>query len=79
MAARPKYRFITKPEGTDEWQELGAAWSLSNSENCSAKITSPSGETFKFLLVENKPRAANQNAASPAAKRNGPPDRRPAA
>lgn len=72
MAARPKYRFITKPEGSDEWQEMGAAWQLSNSESCSAKITSPNGETFKFLLVENKPK-------TPAARRNSPPDRRPAA
>lgn len=64
MAARPKYRFITKPEGSEEWKELGAAWQLSNSESCSAKITSPSGETFKFLLVENRPKSTNRPRAN---------------
>jgi hypothetical protein len=81
---RPAFRIIQKEneDPSSGWRELGACWALANSENFSVRLETAEGPV-KALMVPNKPRqAANGNAkqaSRPAAKRSGPPDRRPAA
>ena len=81
---RPSFRFITKNEASDNesWREPGTAWKLANSENFSVRMTSPSGEVFRCLMVENKPEAAKDNgkqSTRPGPRRTGAPQQRPSA
>jgi hypothetical protein len=61
---KPAFRFITKPEGSDKFVELGAAWALAKDDTFSASITL-NGEKTNFLIVKNEPKPATPAAKQP--------------
>ena len=77
MPDRPSLRHIVKTE-ENNWTEIGASWKLA-SGSLSTRIDMEKADPFihdgvlKFLTVENKPRAANDNTKQTTAHR--PPPR----
>lgn len=67
---RSAFRFLTKPEGSDQFEEIGQAWVTAKAECFSVSIDlENTGEKLRFLMVANRP----------AQKPRAVPDTKPAA
>jgi hypothetical protein len=57
----PAFRFLTKPEGSDQLQEIGQAWKTSNAKVFSVTLDlEGTGEKIRLIMVPNKPKAVKK-------------------
>lgn len=59
---KPDYKLIVKPEGSEHWNEIGAAWAKEKG-NFSIRVKTPNGETVNCLMVKaDRPAAKTAKA-----------------
>ena len=63
----PAFRFLTKPEGSDQLVEIGQAWKTAKADVFSISLDPEgAGSPMRFIMVSNRPKP--QGKATPQQK-----------